>query len=86
MAPDDAAGTRRFAEVTTEYVGHSFAIVLDGKVISAPKILDPITSGQGEITGRFTPKEADDFALLLNSGPMPAPVRVVAQSVVRPRG
>jgi protein-export membrane protein SecD len=82
----DAAGTRRFAEITTENVGKRFAVALDGSVITAPTIESPITSGQGQITGSFTPKDADDLALLLRSGPTPAPVRVVEQSVVKPRG
>ena len=82
----DAAGTRRFAQVTTENVGKRFAMVMDGQVISAPNILDPITGGSGQITGDFTPKGAQDLALLIATGPLPAPVRVVEQTVVRPRG
>src|SRR5579871_1958451 len=63
----NGVGARRFGQVTSENVGHRFAIVLDNKVISAPVIQTPIIGGQGEITGNFTVESATQLALLLNS-------------------
>jgi len=78
----NGAGAHRFGQVTTENVGHRFAIVLDNKVISAPVIQTPIIGGQGEITGNFTVDSATQLALLLNSGALPAPLKVVEQNTV----
>jgi SecD/SecF fusion protein len=78
----NSQGARRFAEVTTQNVGKPFAIVLDGRVISAPVIQGPITAGTGEITGRFTEEEAHNSALLLKSGALPAPLNIIAQHTV----
>src|SRR5579872_4491348 len=75
-------GAHRFGQVTTENVGHRFAIVLDNKVISAPNIISPIIGGQGEITGNFTPDSANQLALLLKSGALPAPLKVIQQNKV----
>jgi len=75
-------GTRRFAEVTTQNIGKPFAIVLDGRVISAPRINSAITGGNGIITGRFTVESAHDLALLLKSGALPAPLNVEEQRTV----
>ena len=78
----NGAGAHRFGQVTTESVGHRFAIVLDNKVISAPRIDSPIIGGSGEITGNFTTESANQLALLLNSGALPAPLRVIEQNTV----
>ncbi|HZZ88943.1 MAG TPA: protein translocase subunit SecD [Caulobacteraceae bacterium] len=75
-------GAHRFGQVTTENVGRRFAIILDNKVIEAPKIITPIIGGQGEITGSFTVDSANQLALLLNSGALPAPLRVIEQGTV----
>ncbi len=75
----DSAGTLRFAEATRENVGNRFAIVFDGKVITAPRVESPILGGQGEITGDFTVESASDLALLLRSGELPAPLMIVEQ-------
>jgi preprotein translocase subunit SecD len=75
-------GARRFAEATTQNVGKRFAIILDNKVISAPSIHEPITGGSGQITGNFTQEEASNLALLLKSGALPAPLKVIEQSTV----
>jgi preprotein translocase subunit SecD len=78
----NGAGARRFAQVTTENVGHPFAIILDNKVISAPRIDSPIIGGSGQITGNFTTESANQLALLLNSGALPAPLKVIEQNTV----
>lgn len=79
-----AAGAKEFATATRENVGRRLAIMLDGKVISAPTINSPITGGQGIITGNFTVQSANDLALLLRSGALPAPLIVVEERVVGP--
>lgn len=86
-APDIAfalngQGTARFADVTTRNVGKPFAIVLDGHVMSAPNINGPITGGSGVITGNFSQQEAADLANILQSGALPAPLKVEAQRQV----
>ena len=78
----NAVGTQRFAQVTTQNVGKPFAIVLDKRVISAPRINGAITGGSGIITGRFTEESAHDLALLLKTGALPAPLNVVEQHTV----
>ena len=77
-------GGQRFGQVTSENVGKLFAIVLDGKVISAPRILGPITGGSGQITGNFTVEKADELAVLLRSGALPAKLTVVEERTVGP--
>jgi preprotein translocase subunit SecD len=77
-------GARRFARVTEENVGRPFAIVLDNKVISAPVIREPIRGGQGQISGSFTVEQANDLAILLRAGALPAPLTVIEQRTVGP--
>ncbi|HEV2159743.1 SecDF P1 head subdomain-containing protein [Bradyrhizobium sp.] len=77
-------GTRRFAHVTAENVGRPFAIVLDGKVVSAPVIREPITGGSGQISGNFTLEEASSVAMLLRAGSLPGHLGLVDQQVVQP--
>ncbi len=77
-------GGKRFGEVTTLNVGKLFAIILDGKVISAPRILGPITGGSGQISGRFTVQEANDLAVLLRAGALPAKLTIVEERTVGP--
>lgn len=77
----DAAGSRRFAEATRENVGLPFAIVLDGAVISAPLITEPILGGQAQIVG-FTPEEATRMAIALRSGPLPIDLTVIEERVL----
>ncbi len=79
-----ALGAKEFATATRENQGKRLAIVLDGKVISAPQINGPITGGQGIITGNFTVQSANDLALLLRSGALPAPLIVAQERVVGP--
>jgi len=78
----DAAGARRFAKLTTEHVNERFAIVLDGKVLSAPNIREPIPGGRGQISGGFTLQQAKDLAVLLRSGALPAPLTVIEERTV----
>jgi protein-export membrane protein SecD len=80
----NAAGARRFADVTRANVGKPFAIVLDNRVISAPVIREPITGGRGQISGRFDAKSATDLALLLRAGALPAPLSVIEERTVGP--
>jgi len=80
----DSVGTRRFADVTRQNVGRRFAVVLDNKVITAPVIREPITGGQGQISGSFTAQSANDLAVLLRAGALPAPLTVVEERTVGP--
>ncbi|MFN3448312.1 MAG: protein translocase subunit SecD [Roseococcus sp.] len=80
----DSVGTRRFAEVTRANVGRPFAIVLDEKVITAPVIREPITGGRGQISGNFTVRTANDLAVLLRAGALPAPLTVIEERTVGP--
>jgi preprotein translocase subunit SecD len=77
-------GARRFAQVTQENVGRPFAIVLDNKVISAPVIREPILQGSGQISGSFTVQAANDLAILLRAGALPAPLTIVEERTVGP--
>jgi len=80
----DSVGTRRFSEITRANVGRPFAIVLDEKVITAPNIREPITGGRGQISGSFTVRTANDLAVLLRAGALPAPLTVIEERTVGP--
>ena len=80
----NSSGARKFAEVTKANVGKPFAIVLDNKVISAPVINEPIPGGAGQISGNFTVQSANDLAILLRAGALPAPLTVVEERTVGP--
>ncbi len=75
-------GAQRFGDATTQNVGKRFAIVLDNKILSAPSINEPILGGSGEISGHFTPESANDLAVLLRSGALPAPLKFEEQRTV----
>jgi preprotein translocase subunit SecD len=77
-------GARKFGDVSTANVGKPFAIVLDGKVISAPVIREPILGGSGQISGSFDVTEANDLALLLRAGALPAPLKIIEERSVGP--
>ncbi len=77
-------GAQKFGEATTNNVGKRFAIVLDGNIISAPRINGPILGGDGIITGNFTVQSADDLATLLNGGALPAPLKLMSEQSVGP--
>ena len=80
----DSAGSRRFADITTQQLGHRFAVVLDDKVLTAPVIQSAITGGRGVITGNFSAQEATNLAVLLRAGALPAPLTVVEERTVGP--
>ena len=80
----DRVGAKRFGKATTSNIGKRLAIVLDGKVISAPVIRDAIVSGSGQISGDFTFQSATDLALLLRSGALPAPLNIIEERTVGP--
>ena len=80
----DRIGAQKFGRSTTDNVGKRLAIVLDGKIISAPSINEPITSGSGIISGNFSFQDATDLALLLRSGALPTPLNVVEERTVGP--
>ncbi|HLD77377.1 MAG TPA: protein translocase subunit SecD [Rickettsiales bacterium] len=80
----NSKGTRKFAKITAENIGKVFAIVLDGKVITAPRINGIINQGSGVISGNFTTKEAGDLALLLRAGALPAPLITLEERSVGP--
>jgi SecD/SecF fusion protein len=77
-------GGQQFGEVTSQNVGKPFAIVLDNKVISAPRILGPITGGSGQISGRFTVEQANNLAILLRAGALPAKLTIVEERTIGP--
>jgi len=78
----DRAGAREFAAITEANVGRPFAIVLDGKVLSAPVIREPITGGSGQISGSFTVQEAGTLSALLRAGALPAKLTVIEERSV----
>lgn len=80
----NSTGARKFAQATQENVGLPFAIVLDNEVISAPVIREPITGGQGQISGSFTVQAANDLAILMRAGALPAPLTVAEERTVGP--
>ena len=80
----DRLGAQKFGKTTSESVGKRLAIILDGKIISAPSIREPITGGSGTISGNFSFQEATDLALLLRSGALPTPINIVEERTVGP--
>jgi len=77
-------GAKKFAKATTTGVGKRLAIILDGKIISAPGVREPIIGGSGQISGNFTFQSATDLALLLRSGALPAPLNIIEERTVGP--
>ena len=80
----DRVGAKRFGKATSKNIGRQLAIILDGKIISAPVIRDTIASGSGQISGGFTFQSATDLALLLRSGALPAPLNIIEERTVGP--
>jgi preprotein translocase subunit SecD len=78
----DSRGARIFGRITQENTNKRFAVVLDGHVITAPNINEPILGGSGQISGNFTPESAKELADLLNAGALPAPLKIVEQRSV----
>jgi len=80
----DAEGGRKFAEMTTKHTGRLFAIILDGQVISAPRINEPIMGGSSQISGSFTVESANQLAVQLASGALPVELKIVEERSVGP--
>lgn len=80
----DKVGTNIWAKMTTRNVGKPIAIVLDNFVYSAPNVNDPITTGNSQISGNYTVKEAQDLAEILESGKLPAPAKIIQEQQVGP--
>ena len=80
----DSQGTRKFGELTTNHVGELLAILLDGKIQSAPRINEPIRGGNAQISGDFTFEEAQYLANILKAGAFPVGVKIAEERTVGP--
>ena len=80
----DRVGAKRFGKATRAGIGKQLAIIIDGKIVSAPVIRDAIINGSGQISGNFTFQSATDLALLLRSGALPAPLNIIEERTVGP--
>lgn len=80
----NSVGARKFGDASTNNVGKQMAMVLDNKIISAPKFNEPIPNGRCVISGNFTVEEANNLALLLRAGALPAPLKVIEERTVGP--
>jgi len=80
----DDEGARQFCRITTEHTRERFAILLDGRVLTAPLILEPICGGSGQISGNFSAETVRDLAAVLNAGALPAPLIVVEEGAIGP--
>lgn len=78
----NSSGAQRFAKITRDNVNRRFAIVLDDKVITAPNINEPILGGSGQISGNFTIESANELAILMRSGALPASLKVIEERSV----
>lgn len=78
----DSEGSRIFCRLSREYTGQRFAILLDDQVLTAPTINEPICGGSGQISGNFTPESAQELAVMLRAGALPAPLSVIEQRSV----
>jgi len=80
----DAKGGREFERITGEHVKKRMAIVLDNSIYSAPVIQERISGGRAQITGTFTTQEANDLAIVLRAGALPAPLKIIQDLTVGP--
>lgn len=80
----NSIGTKKFAQLSKEYLGKPFAIVLDNQVLSAPRFNSVIPTGRAEITGNFDVKAASELALLLRAGALPAPLKIIDEKTIGP--
>ena len=80
----NAEGAKIWARMTRENIDRCIAVVLDGYVRSYPRVQNEITGGNTEITGDFTIEEADDLANILKSGKLPAPARIISDTIIGP--
>lgn len=77
----DAEGARLFCRITRERKGERFAVLLDNRVLTAPRINEPICGGSGQISGNFTAQSANELAIMLRAGALPTPLSVVEEGV-----
>ncbi|NCW80207.1 MAG: protein translocase subunit SecD, partial [Pelagibacteraceae bacterium] len=80
----DNLGAKKFALSTKNNIGRNLAIILDNEVVSAPVIRDAIVTGNGQISGNFSVPEANNLAILLRSGALPAPLNIIEERTVGP--
>lgn len=80
----NSLGARKFAEATTNNKGKRLAVVLDGKILSAPVINEPIKGGDGIISGNFTVESAAELALILRAGALPAQLKIIEERTIGP--
>ena len=80
----NGSGGRKFGQVTSQNVNRPFAIILDGKVLSAPNINEPILGGSAQVSGNFTVESANQLAIALRSGKLPVALTVVEERTVGP--
>lgn len=80
----DNFGAKKFAYATKNNIGRRLAIVIDNQVVSAPTIRDAITAGSGQISGGFSVEEANNLAIVLRSGALPAPMSIIEERTVGP--
>lgn len=80
----DNKGATRFGQATQQNVGKLFAIILDDRVVSAPRINEPILGGSGQISGSFTAQSANDLSVLLRAGALPATLTIIEERTVGP--
>lgn len=78
----DSEGSTLFCRITRQYTGQRFAILLDNQVLTAPNINEPICGGSGQISGGFTAETANELAIMLRAGALPAPLTVIEQRSV----
>lgn len=77
----DREGARLFCRITRDNVGERFAILLDNRVLTAPRINEPICGGSGQISGNFTAQSASELAIMLNAGALPAPLILIDERI-----
>lgn len=77
----DREGTRRFCRLTREQTGKRFAVLLDGRVLTAPLINEPICGGTAQISGNFTSESAKELAIMLSAGALPAPLKLIDERI-----
>ena len=80
----DSFGAKKFAYATKSNIGKRLAIIIDNKVVSAPVVRDAITTGNGQISGSFSVEEANNLAIVLRSGALPAPMSIIEERTVGP--
>ena len=80
----NSEGTKKWAHITKENLHKVICVVMDNRVYSGPTVQTEITGGTSQISGNFTPNEAQDLANLLKSGKLPAPARIIQENVVGP--